>query len=186
MDISVSFDPKYPDMKAVYSDNQDPTGTYQQRLGNTLWNVEFSAWDYSWQRKTDRKWDNPSFDGPFYCPDKCGETKSYCSTPSWVFDFEDPEHGQAFKLNLYAFELFTINRESMDPGHIGCAKDTVGSEGKLGYLEPTSASSRKVIIRAHLIVQPHSSTRLVSLKATPRFLSPRWWLSSCSLLAELA
>ena len=152
IDSTVSFDPKFPEMTAVYSENANVSSarTYQQRIGDTMWNVEFSAWHYSWEGGENTKWDDSSFDGPFNCPDKCNSGQSYCSTPDFVFDYTDPINDQAFKLNLYADELFTMNQNNMDPGHIGCATDTVGSEGKLGKLEPLSATD----FQENLVAKP--------------------------------
>jgi len=148
-----SFDPKFPDMAAVLVDNSTKSSTkkFQQRIGYSLWNVKFSAWYYSWEG-TDgsSKWEDSSFAGPFRCPDPCASSNRYCSTPDFVFEYSQTGNDQAFKVNLYADELFTINRNNMDPGYIGCATSTIGSGGKLGLLEPESAAG----FQKNLLVKP--------------------------------
>jgi hypothetical protein len=139
-----SFDPKFPDMAAVLVDNSTKSSTkkFQQRIGYSLWDVSFSAWYYSWEGTAgNSKWDDSSFTGPFRCPGPCSSSNRYCSTPDFVFEYSQSDSDQAFKVNLYADELFTINQGNMDPGYIGCATSTVGSGGKLGLLEPESAAA---------------------------------------------
>jgi hypothetical protein len=142
LDYAVSFDPKYPDMTAVYSDITASTKTYQQRIGYSLWNVQFSGWHYSWQGSGNNdKWDDSTFAGPYNCPSKCTTGAQYCSTPDFVFEYTQTGSTQTFKVNIYADEMFTINQDNMDPGHFGCKTSDTGSGNKLGLLEPTSADA---------------------------------------------
>jgi hypothetical protein len=122
--------------KTTETDNK----VFQQRLGYTFWDVEFSGWYYAWEGpEPGNKWNSPAtYTGPPHCPAECETSSvgSYCNAPDFVFAFSNSEGG-AFKVNLYGNELFTINFENLDPGHIGCATSTVGSRGELGYLEPS-------------------------------------------------
>jgi hypothetical protein len=144
IDLKVSFDPKYPDMAQVLLDTATVGNTkYQQRIGYSLWDVEFSGWLYDWQGSdaTSDKWDTPTFTGPFQCPAKCETTVKFCNTPDFVFSYSQVGSDSAFKLNIYAAELFTMNLDNMDPGFFGCATNTVGSKGKLGHLDPVSTAA---------------------------------------------
>jgi hypothetical protein len=145
VNMEVAFDPKFPDMAAILLDKTtDPDNmVFQQRLGDTLWDVEFSGWYYAWSGPAPgSKWDNPStYVGPSFCPASCETSGSYCNAPDFVFSFSQVGSDAAFKINLYANELFTINIDNMDPGHIGCATSTVGSGLKLGQLQPTSPTA---------------------------------------------
>mmetsp|Transcript_34091 Transcript_34091/g.62334 ORF Transcript_34091/g.62334 Transcript_34091/m.62334 type:complete len:607 (-) Transcript_34091:350-2170(-) len=143
-DFDVMFDPKFPNMKAVY---QDTAGVYLARFGYTVWNVEFSGSYYNWvldvTDTTTNSWVTPSYTGPYACPSTCDTSAKQCNSPDFVFSFTKyGDAAQSFKLHLYADELFTINLENMDPGKIGCATSkTLGSAGVLGQLEPTSTSA---------------------------------------------
>lgn len=151
LDYKVYYDPKFPDMQAVY---QDQTGKFFQRLGNTGWTVQFSGWFSHWKADNDNTWDTAGFTGPYKCPVACdSETVPLgkpCNTPDWVFSFNDAATSNEFKLNLYSNEMLTLNLENMDPGLIGCATSTAGSGGVLGQLEPSSAAA----FEANLDSQP--------------------------------
>eukprot|EP00613_Pedinella_sp_CCMP2098_P062746 CAMPEP_0171983890 /NCGR_PEP_ID=MMETSP0993-20121228/273542_1 /TAXON_ID=483369 /ORGANISM="non described non described, Strain CCMP2098" /LENGTH=509 /DNA_ID=CAMNT_0012636689 /DNA_START=299 /DNA_END=1826 /DNA_ORIENTATION=- len=68
-DYDVMFDPKFPNMKAVY---QDTAGVYLARFGDTVWNVEFSGSYYNWILDDNtNSWNNPSYTGPYACPSTC-------------------------------------------------------------------------------------------------------------------
>ena len=130
---TVAFDPKYPEMSAVYYSNEEKMKSrkYVQRLGKTMWNVEYSGYYY---------------DEAYYsiCPEVCNGTYSSmsgaCSTPDYVFKYTELNSNNTFGLNLYSSEMYTINMGNMDLGRIGCATTTDGSDGNLGRMEPKSAA----------------------------------------------
>lgn len=155
---SVSFDPKYPNMQAIYTDSStDPNQpTYLQRFGYSAWKVEFTHTYTSWIKnpmdQSTNRWETPAYAGPYACPDKCGtEGGAKCNSPDYVFEYTNMETPtQTFKVRLKVTELFTINLNNLDPGKIGCATTTDGSKGVLGQLEPVSAAA----FEANLDKQP--------------------------------
>lgn len=150
VNYTVAFDPKFPKMSAVYYNNMVEVDSrkYVQRLGSTMWNVEFIGYYYEVN----------SYDGSATCPKACNvsviasdddiydDDYSYdpsgsCSIPDYVFKYTKfDDEDKTIYLNLYSGEIYTVNENRMDPGFIGCATTSVGSNGKLGYLEPKSAT----------------------------------------------
>lgn len=149
VNFSTTFDPKYPDMSAIYYNNEDKANSrkFVQRLGGSLWSVEISGWYYSWSGSGGNSFGDSTFTGPYTCSEQCSTDASYCSTPDYVFVYSGldlntyEDNGNSFSVNLYANEMFTINEGNMDPGRIGCATTTKGSDGKLGNMEPISAAA---------------------------------------------
>jgi len=144
VNYTLSFDPEFPDMAVLYASNsgQHNAQNYLQRIGDTLWDVDFSGFAYSWYGPNGDNWLDPTYTGPYYCPNACSSgADNPCSMPDFVFKYTQQGTNRTFKIRLEGTEISTINEGKMDPGFIGCATSSSGSGGDLGLLEPTSAAT---------------------------------------------
>ena len=141
VNYTLSFDPEFPDMAVLYARNFGHLNSenYLQRIGDTLWDVDFSGFAYSWYGEDGNNWVDPTYTGPYYCPSQCSAgVNNPCSMPDFVFTYTQEGTNRTFKVRLEGTEISTINEGKMDPGFIGCATLTAGSGGDLGLLEPIS------------------------------------------------
>ena len=138
INISVVFDPKFPDMQAILT----VADVFFQRIGTSWWDVKFSGYYSSVVGPSNSTWNDPGFTGPFVCPASCNDEQlagAGCSSPDFILTYTELTGNASFMVNIYANEMYTINMGKMDPGSIGCSTGDKGSHhGKLGNLEPKS------------------------------------------------
>jgi len=145
--VKVMYDPKFQTMGEVYIDQT--SGQALQRLGNYAFIPTFYGALYSESRHLGTE-SNPNYQ----CPNDCESFSTFCSAPSFQFEFKSPTNGaiadlyalynippQLLGIDVFSTELYVLNNAKMDPGRIACKSTQVGSGGKLGNLDPISATA---------------------------------------------